>query len=176
MTRRTLVGSVREVSAPPAHPAAPIQGHTLVEMAIAVAVVGVLGSAAYPVYTNYVLKSRWAGVVAAMRGADNAMHECLAVAGASACDWDKELKPGGILHFGSLPPGVAVRAASFGDGLNGLRIDGDVRYGECSIGMLPGVDAAGKRSTRWGNLTEGGVKQTCGPAKTGVGIDRRAHV
>ena len=63
MTRRTLVGSVREVSAPPAHPAAPIQGHTLVEMAIAVAVVGVLGSAAYPVYTNYVLKSRWAGVV-----------------------------------------------------------------------------------------------------------------
>jgi Tfp pilus assembly major pilin PilA len=148
MTRRNPVDVVSGQAVSPTQSAALMHGHTLVELAIAVAVAGVVGSAAYPAYTNYMLKSRWATVVAALRGADAAMHECIAVAGAASCDWDKELKTGGTLSNLTLPPGVVVRAASFGTDMNGLRIDGDVRYGECAIGMLPSVNAAGKRYTR----------------------------
>jgi hypothetical protein len=148
-----------------------MQGRTLVEIAVAMAAVAALGAAAYPAYHNNVLRTRWANVVAAMRGVEVSMQECLTSHGAAGCNWNRHIQHGGLLDLRGLPPGLTVRAANFGPGLEGLRIDGDARYGKCSVGMLPSVDAQGGQSTRWGNLTGGGVTQACGPSKTGVGAN-----
>jgi Tfp pilus assembly major pilin PilA len=145
------------------------RGHTLVEIAVAMAAVATITAVAYPAYNHYVLRSRWATAVAAMRVVETSMHECLAARGATGCDWTREIQPGRSIDLNGLPGGLTVRAANFGTGMNGLRVDGDGRYGGCSIGMLPSVDAAGIHSTRWGNLTGGGITKTCGPSQTGVG-------
>ena len=65
---------------------ATMQGRTLVEIAVAMAAVAAIGAVAYPAYSNYVLRSRWANVVAAMRGVEVSMHECLTAHGAAGCN------------------------------------------------------------------------------------------
>jgi hypothetical protein len=137
---------------------------------VVTAVIGALASLAYNGYRNQVVKSRWATVIGMLRGADAAMHECLASQGVGGCNWDAMLRSGALnLAPEGLPPGITVRAADFGAG-KGLRIDGDARYARCAIGMMPVLQgSSGYPTTRWGNLTGGGVGAVCDSGLTGVG-------
>ena len=148
-------------------------GATVIELVVVTAVIGALGTLAFNGYKSQVLKSRWSTVVGMLRGADVTMQECLATHGpGSRCDWDRMLDEKTLnLPPEGLPPGITARAADFGVG-TGLRIDGDKRYGECAIGMLPTVaSAGGYMITRWGNLSGGGIgsNKVCDASVTGLG-------
>jgi hypothetical protein len=167
------------VTAPPPYPSCPVvpssasqAGATVIEFVVVSAIVGALGAAAVQGYKNQVLKSRWSTVVNMLRGAEVTMQECIASKGSAGCDWNAMLNDKTLsLPPEGLPPGITVRAADFGSG-TGLRVDGDKRYGECAVGMMPTVDAArGIAITRWGNLSGGGIGagKVCDASVTGLG-------
>lgn len=129
------------------------RGFTLVELMIVVAIIAILAAVAYPIYLNYVKRTRMSEVILALSACRTPIAEVYQAGGAGpgAGKWGCEVTGPSSRYVQSIATDVNGKIIATAQGFNDSAIDGEAVTLVPLIGGVPATAAAdmGKAITSW---------------------------
>jgi type IV pilus assembly protein PilA len=131
------------------------QGFTLIELMIVVAIIGILASIAIPAYQDYMIRAKWAKVLATTDATKTAIGECLndKAGDVTLCQSYTLLSPYGVSQAptSTLIEGVTMDVKSNST----IELDGPAALGDCTFTLTPSL-TAGTGAITWKSITSAG--------------------